>query len=170
MIPTRLECYPSCWKTLGLIPAGCLMVGVCYFCASRANLFMAFVGWLGVAFFGYGLIVLVVRTFRGEPEVLVSSEGILDRKNRFGFIPWTEVESVHVGEISGTRMLCVELIDPESHLSRPSPWHRWLAGASNTLGLSTVTIGFVGLSPGLDDALLLVERHAGLVRQPAPEE
>ena len=146
-----MECYPSKVKLLGLLALTCVMVGVSYFCTTLSGLLPQVVGWIGVGFFGLGFIALPIMFFRTGPQVLITDEGIEDRRLKIGVIRWEAIRSLSLRSVESTKFLCVELFDPERYLSRLPRWTRPLRVVTEALGIPSLTIGFSGLSPGVKE-------------------
>ncbi|HKY32491.1 MAG TPA: STM3941 family protein [Candidatus Polarisedimenticolia bacterium] len=155
-----MECYPSKLKLLGLLALTCAMVGVCYFCTTLAGLLPQVVGWIGVGFFGLGFIVIPVLFFRSGPQVLITHEGIDDRRLKIGTIPWEAVRSLSIRSVEATKFLCVELFDPEAYLSRLPRWTRPLRVVAEATGLPALTVGFSGLTPGIKEVWAHLQSQA----------
>src|SRR5687767_9816731 len=100
-----MECYPSKVKLLGLLALTCAMVGVSYFCTTLPELLPQVVGWIGVGFFGLGFIALPIMFFRTGPQVLITDEGIEDRRLKIGVIRWEAIRSLSIGSVQSTKYL-----------------------------------------------------------------
>jgi len=145
-----MECYPSKVKLLGLLALTCVMVGVSYFCTTL-GLLAQVVGWIGVGFFALGFIAIPVMFFRTGPQVLITDEGIEDRRLKIGLIRWEAIRSLSIRSVESTKFLCIELFDPETYLSRLPRWTRPLRVVTEALGIPALNIGFSGLSPGVKE-------------------
>lgn len=152
--PARpILCAPSRLRLLGLLGLAGALVGVSFFCTTLPGFAPRLVGWIGVAFFGLGLVALPLQALRGGPSVVLDGVGVEDRRLGIGRIEWNEIEALSVVEIHGTRLLALHLADPEAVLARLSPWKRRAARMNEALGFQPITLGFVGLDPGLDEVL-----------------
>ena len=160
-----MKCYPSKWKALGLLGLTCVMVGMCYFCTTMPGLLPRVVGWSGVVFFGLGFVVAPIMMLRNGPQVIISDEGIEDRRQKLGVIRWEEIRSLSVGSVQSAMFLRVELSDPERTLSRLPPWKRRLAELNRVLGFPGLSISFSGLSPGLREAWAHLQVRAATLRR-----
>jgi hypothetical protein len=146
-----MECYQSKVKLVGLLVLTCVMVGVCYYCTTLPKLMPQVVGWLGIAFFGLGFIAVPRMLFRTGPQVVINDEGIDDRRMKCGVIRWEDIRSLSLGSVNGSKFLCIEVADPEKYLSRLPRWQRSLAPVQEAMGFAGLTIGFVGLTPGIKE-------------------
>ncbi len=134
-------------KTLGVAALAIVMVAASYFCTTLPGLKPQIFGWLGVFFFGLSLLLIPVRLIRGGVVVLIDDVGIEDRRTGIGTVPWEDIRALRIVKIKSTRLLCVDVTDPEKYMSILSPYKRLLAKSNIALGFSPVTIGFVGLTP-----------------------
>jgi len=160
MVP--LECYPSRLRIAGLLALTCVMVAVSWFCTTSGRVVPTIFGWIGVAFFGLGFFVLPRAWLRaGTPAMIVGPDGIEDRQSGYGLIPWKDVTELTVHSIHGTRMLCVHVVDTDAYPARVSAQRRVGAAANQSLGFAPITLGFVGLSPGLDEVLNYIRELPG---------
>lgn len=157
----HLEFYNSKVKLVGLFGLTILMVGVSYFCTTLPGLVPQVFGWLGVCFFGLGLVIIPARFFRSRPEVVIDRRGIEDRRLGIGLIPWEDVIGVSVRAIRSSKFLSVEVSEPGKYLTRYKPWQRQMARANRALGFSEISIAFTGLSPSLAVAWKYIEQVYG---------
>jgi hypothetical protein len=126
------------------------MLGASWFCTTIPKLKAQIAGWVGLVFFGLCFIAILAQLFRSGPSVILDELGIHDLRSSFGTIPWADVVSLRIGSVRSQRFLCVEVLDPSTYLSRLPSHKRLLALANPSLGFPPITIGFSGLSPGLD--------------------
>lgn len=155
----QIECRPSMLKLTGLLFLTAIMVAAAYFCTTIGKPMATVFGWLGVVFFSLGFVVIPKAMLRGSSLVIiVGPDGIEDRQGGYGLIRWDDIESLTVRSVHGTRLLCVNVKD-EARYADGTSFARELGSAANkSLGFSTITLGFVGLTPGLDDVLAYASR------------
>jgi hypothetical protein len=146
-----MECYTSRWKLLGLLGLTTTLVGACYFFTTMPERPTRFFGWFGVGFFGLGLLVFPFAFFRTGPQVIIDENGIEDRRWKLGVIPWEDIRSLSILEIQSTKMLAIDLVDPDKYLARLPKRSKWLASVNRALGLPTFAISFAGLTPGIKE-------------------
>lgn len=135
------------------------MLGASWFCTTIPKLKAQIAGWAGLVFFGLCFIAILAQLFRSGPSVILDEMGIHDLRSSFGTIPWADVVSLRIGSVKSQRFLCVEVLDPSTYLSRLPSHKRLLAQANPSLGFPPITIGFSGLSPGLDDVWSYVQTN-----------
>jgi hypothetical protein len=148
-----MTCYRSLPKLLGLLILAIVLTAVSAWCTAQPQLEARLFGWLGVAFFGFGVVVIARQLFRRGPVVALDDLSITDHRSPDGPLFWDQVSSLWVGSVRSSRFLCIELKDAELFVSRWSPRRRALAKANEALGFPPLTISFAGLSPGLDEVL-----------------
>ncbi|UVO12910.1 hypothetical protein NM962_01720 [Mycobacterium sp. SVM_VP21] len=51
-------------------------------------------GWIAIAFFGFGVAVLVARLFSSGAEVRIDAEGVYGRRSGNQVIPWSAIERI----------------------------------------------------------------------------
>ena len=146
-----MTCYRSLPKMLGLLLLAIVMTAVSLWCAMLPQVRAQVFGWLGVAFFGVGVIVIARQLFRRGPVVVVDAMSITDHRSPDGPLFWDQIRSVWIGSVHSAKFMCVELTDPELFVSRWSAARRAAAKANATMGFPPVTISFAGLSPGLEE-------------------
>lgn len=146
-----MKCYFTPAKTLGLVIVGIAMVVAAWFCTTFPGLKPRVIGWIGLGFFGPALVVIAWQGLKPGSVVEITEEGIRDRRTSHGLVAWGDVTRVRVGELNGTRFLCIETADEEARFSRLSSVSRAMAAANRGLGFPLITISFVGLTPGIDE-------------------
>ena len=147
-----MECYRSKRKLLGLLILTAAMVAMFCFLATQPGVFSKVVGWIGIGFFGLGLVAIPVMFFRTGPQVIINDDGIDDRRCKLGVIPWDDIRSVSIRSVNSTKFLCIDLVEPEKYVERLPRFAQSLTRASKVLGFPAFTIGFSGLTPGLNEA------------------
>jgi hypothetical protein len=152
-----MKCHASPIKLLGLLALTSLMVAVSYFCTTWDDVVAQIVGWLGIAFFGLGFIVVPVQMLTFGPMVIINEVGIEDRRLRLGMIPWEEIHAITTHSIEGCPFLGLHLRDPGRYLARMPWWKRFIAKSNVSIGYSPFTIAFVGLTPGFDEASAFIQ-------------
>ncbi|WP_420844842.1 STM3941 family protein [Jiella avicenniae] len=75
--------------------------------------------WLGVPFFGFGACVLFSRMTWSGPVVVLSPEGLRDRRMSPAIIPWTAIRSLKPRSYRGAKLLVLEI---DRDLERRVPW------------------------------------------------
>jgi len=154
-----MRCHTSIAKTLGLVGVGILMLAASWFCTTLPQAEARIAGWIGLAFFGLCFIAIVAQLFRGGASVILDDAGIHDLRSSFGTIPWADILSLRIGSVESQRFLCVYVRDPGIYLARLPSHKRLIAQANPALGFPPVTIGFAGLSPGLDEVWNYVQTN-----------
>lgn len=160
-----LRCCHSRRKIVRLLLLNCVMVSACLFCTTLNKWSAVIIGWFGVVFFGWAFVVLFRNLVRaGEPSIVFDYEGITDRQTGFGFIPWQDVTKIVTHSVHGTQMLGVYVSNFDHYLSRVSSARKAGVATNVKLGFAPITLAFVGLKPGIKEALHYIERlqHASL--------
>ena len=148
----RFEAYPSKTKIAGLFLLNLAMITVCVFCITLPQWKAKIAGVAGVLFFGIGLYVLPRAWFRTAlPSIAMDDMGI-HTGTSMGVVDWDDVTGFRVDSIKGTKFISVFVNDVAKYLDRMPPLARRSAETHPSMGLSEITLCFVGLSPGLLDA------------------
>jgi hypothetical protein len=150
-----MEFSTSKIKLAGLLIVAFLLLGACYFFTTLPSIKAQIAGWAGLAFFGFGVLVIVWQLFKPNsgPTVTIDDQGIFDRRLKIGAVPWNTIQSVWVGAVHSQKFLCIETADPTLVPSK-------LAAAGNRhLGFPAITVGFVGLSQGIKDAWAFIKKN-----------
>jgi hypothetical protein len=79
----------------------------------------------GVALFGLGTLLLGYRALRPRPFLVLTEEGIDDRRLR-AFIPWSEVRGAHVRKGQPLAVVELAVVEPERYFDALPWWHRTL--------------------------------------------
>jgi len=151
-----MEFRTSIPRTLGLAGLAVLMILAGYDAARNASGYIQAAGWLGTPFAGLALVVILLQLFRRSPTVVIDDSGVLDRRLGVGLIPWQDISSVSITQISNQRFISLWLRDDERYRSRASPWRRGAIRLSQRMGFSPFKMQFRGLTPGLEDAYAIL--------------
>ena len=127
------------------------MIAVSYFAAQTSAGFIQAVGWVGVAFFALCLALILRQLLRRGPTVVIDDFGVFDRRLGVGLIPWQDISAVSVAQIRSQRFISLWLRNQEEYLSRVPSWRASLGRMNERMGFSPFSMGFAGLTPGLDE-------------------
>lgn len=155
----RFEAFPSKAKIAGLFLLNLAMMAMFVFCITLPSLTAKIVGWAGALFCGIGLWVLPCAWFRtGVPRIVMDDAGIRTGSS-IGIVEWGDAVAFRVDSINGTKFLSIFVHNLAKYLDRMPPRARRSAELHPSLGVSEITLCFVGLSPGLAEACyFLAER------------
>ena len=162
----RFEAYPSRAKLLGLLLLNVAMIGMCAFCVTLPELKAKLAGAVGIAFFVLCLFSFVKAIFQASrPRIVMDSEGI-HTGSSIGTIEWADIVALRVDAIRGTKFISIFVEDKFKYLDRMPALARRSAELHPPMGLSELTLCFVGLSPGLDEACYYLEENGYVVSRP----
>jgi hypothetical protein len=147
-----MECYASKVKLLGWLGLTGVLVGSAYLCTTMPDLVPQVFGWLGVAFFGLGFIVLPARFFTWGPVLIINETGIEDRRMRIGIFLWEDVTAVSSYSVDGGGMLYITVKNPEKYLARMR-W--WKPNVAKTF--APIEIKCFAFTPGFDEILRYIQ-------------
>jgi len=108
--------------------------------------------WLGLGLVSVAALGNLWRAWRTPqgPVVVIDRSGITDARSEAGRIDWSNVERVYVQRVYGSPFLCLALRNSR-RVRGASRIRRWM-------GAGDITISFVGLYPGPDEAERFLRR------------
>lgn len=135
------------------------MLAGCVFCIALPEIRAKIAGALGLLFFGFSLYAITRAFFRTRiPKIVIDQIGIHSGSS-FGLVEWADVKQLRVDAIKGTKFVSIFVTTPEKYLARMNQLARKSAELQTHMGFSELTISFVGLSPGLDEALYYLKEN-----------
>ncbi|MDQ6803083.1 MAG: hypothetical protein M3041_19950 [Acidobacteriota bacterium] len=156
----RLEFRHSPQKQLGLAVLGCLLVAASFYMATHHHdPVYRVVGWAGVGLFILTTAVAIKRMVAGGTPLVFDRAGISFPTGTFGLLPWSEIKSYSVVTARGNDFLALTFNDPERVLARVSAVKRKWALANKGLGFGHWSLTFIGLTPGLDEAVAFISQY-----------
>ena len=166
-----MQCAISRVRLLGFLALAALMFGACYICVFlHGGLIATVAGWFGFVFIGLVFVKIVVDMLRPGTRVIVSDEGIEDRRLRIGVVPWEEITAIELRWMGSAKFLCVEVLNPDKYVAR-MPLHVRLATRANALlGYPPIMMTFAGLSPGISEVGEYIKTHHPPPRGPGDGE
>lgn len=117
------------------------------------------VGWASIIFFGFGLIVFLVRLFDRRPRIILDDEGIEDKSLDVGKIIWSDIEAAYPNGVLSSKFISLKVRDADKYLRRTSESKQKLAAYNESLGFETLNLNLVGLQISQKDLLALIETH-----------
>jgi hypothetical protein len=158
----RVEFKRTPEQQLRLMIVACVVVAASwYLAATTPDPVYRVVGWLGVGLFAICTIVLGNRVISGGGTPFVFDQGgISFPGGNFGLLPWNEIKSYSVVTIRGNVFLALTFNDPARILSRVSTAKRVGALANERMGWGHWALSFIGLTPGIDEAVAFIRDHS----------
>ncbi|XUM20758.1 STM3941 family protein [Bradyrhizobium oligotrophicum S58] len=149
----------------------CVAMALGWFDNVQPGSFSEFVSYIGAVLFPVLAVGALWRalTTRG-PVLILSREGLRDRRLAAELIPWNAVQDIAVREARGNRSIMLS-IDPavEDKLTF-NPILRWTRKADRAFGMNGLSIGAADLKIGFDELLAttLAFARAGQSHDAAP--
>lgn len=142
----------------GSIAMGC--VGVYVFLTSRGNDIRGV--WLGgvmVAAFGFISLLRIWILLDRRPRLIIDDEGIFDRTNRMGLIPWSEIDDAELVDIFSPKhvYLGLKLRPSSKFVSRQSTFMQCVAAANSALGCAKVNLNLSETDADPEDVLWYIQ-------------
>ena len=127
-------------------------------------LFYYLFGYMPVSFWILGGTVILVLPFSllrrsGGPCIVLSDEGILDKRLKVGVIHWRDVKRAYRYSLHGVPYVCLDLHNLKEYEARRPILLRFLSSFQRLFGMSPIAISASGLD--LDSEALLSKIHAG---------
>jgi hypothetical protein len=159
----RIEFIRSRKKNLALLLLSVALVSAAaYMVRTGEDQFDRTVGWFGVAFFGYGIVLALKNIVRGGVVFIFDRNGVTDQ-SRGIVIPWSEIEECVVISVRGTKFLGLSLKHPDQFLNRVSSSQQKLSKFNQRMGWGHWALSFAGVSPGVQEALSFIQTHGRTV-------
>lgn len=167
-----MEFFISKRKIIKGVLLGLLMTAV------SALMFYAYPNWFGIIFGALGLAIfgtmsafILLRFFESEPQVVISSQGIEDKRLNFGLIEWDEIKSVALNETKYARWLNICVETPEKYYCRLPKLQIFLRKANGQTGMNDFRVRFNDLDKPVEEAFEMIEdiletRYNGLPLTP----
>ena len=114
---------------------------------------------IGFLMFGGATIVIASRLFQSEPQLIISLEGIKDKRLNFGLIEWNEIETISLEETKYAQWLNLRLKSPENYLYRLPGFQKFLRKANGQHEFNNFRIRFSDLDTPIDEAWNFIEEN-----------
>ncbi|MDX2205719.1 MAG: STM3941 family protein [Hyphomicrobiaceae bacterium] len=170
----RVEIGQSPLKMLGLLAGAIALTAASAFiiigpAGEDPASFIAFIGWIGVVFFGLcGAIILWRSLTARGPTVTISPEGLHDVRVSRLPIPWSAIRRLSTWSYQSQRILVVEVDQATEDAIGLTRVARWTRGPNKALGADGLSIATQGLRIGYDRLLDLVSAYADAHRHRSP--
>lgn len=81
-------------------------------------------GLVCFVFFGFALIIMVIRLFNKNPGLIINEKGIYDNSNvlALGFIPWKDIKHIKIVKINNGEFILIILRNPKEYLNKTTQW------------------------------------------------
>lgn len=136
-----------------------------WYCTTLPELRSQLAGWLGLVVFSFFLVYGLLQLLAKGPVIVLSEEGIYDRRFGMGVLPWNQISMIWEKSMRGHRFLCIDVHD-EKVLKKMSFMGTFSSVANELLGFGKITLNFSSLDGDVDDALRFISRHLELLRPP----
>ena len=149
----------------------CVAAAIGWFDNVPPGSFREFVSYIGAVFFPALTVRALWRALTTrEPVLILSREGLRDRRLAAELIPWHAVQDIAVREARRNRSIMLS-IDPavEAKLTF-NPIIRWTRKADRAFGMNGLSIGAADLKIGFDELLAttLAFAHSGQSHDAGP--
>ncbi len=114
---------------------------------------------IGVLLFGAGGVVFVIRLFHSEPQVIISSEGIEDKRLGVGIIEWSDVAVMFLADNRKAQWIILNLHSTKKYYPRLSKFELFLKWINGQKGSKDLLIRFNTLNVPIDDVWDYIEEN-----------
>lgn len=121
---------------------------IIFYQTELANNFFAWIfyifGWIGIVFFGFGLFYFLKQVFTPnlKPLLVVDEKGITDRSSAIaiGFIPWEDIQFIHLQPHLNQTYISVTLVDNEPYLAKMNWFQQQACKTNLKMGFPLINI------------------------------
>lgn len=105
--------------------------------------------WLGIVFFGLGLVVSLFQLLDRRPQIIVNDVGVFDRTMHHEFINWALIQDVYLAEINKQTFICLVVDEAFEPSRRKGKFKQGVASLNKGLGFQelNISLGFVNTDP-----------------------
>lgn len=125
----------------------------------------AWIGWLNLLFFGFGVVVFIRQLFDNRPRLVLDDRGITDRMLGVGLIAWGDIEDAYAASIKSNAFICLELRNTDHYLQRLSPLKRKINKANTAFGFTPLSLNLSGVAADPNEVLELILLRIELERE-----
>lgn len=157
----RIEITLSKTKVLLGIAASILFVALGVFLLTKRAteqpvlnpLLMLITGILCILFFGTTAILGVRKLMERRIALIIDDTGIFENShsNSAGWIPWTEITGIRIGQVASTRFILIDVVNPEPYLNKVSGFKRKMLEANINLYNTPIAITSTTLNANFDE-------------------
>ncbi len=116
------------------------------------NIIFGLIFLVGILVFGCVAIIFGKRLFDDKPQVLLSADGIEDKRLNSGLIKWSEISSIFPHKMGQAEWLSINLMLPENYQKRLPIFARLMRKINGESELNSFRIGFTELDKSIDEA------------------
>lgn len=124
----------------------------------RSPEFLKIVGFASVIFFGICLIFILFKIFDKKPGLIINDNGITDNSHygSVGLIDWSKIKGIRTVQVKSTKILLIDVSDPEEFIKKSSWTIALLMKASVKMCRTPLSIASTSLNCNFDDLEKLV--------------
>ena len=113
---------------------------------------------LGIVIFGGATITFAARFFNPNVQVIISENGLEDKRLNFGLIPWNEIKNIYSLQNKYAKWLSLDLISPEKYVDKLPFFQRFLRTANGQFEDNHFRVRFEDLDKPIEEALEMIEK------------
>ena len=138
---TEIKLYKSPRRAVRMLVLTTLLVGMCYLLINSDK--SAWIGWIGILFFGLGYPVAIYNLLDSRPQIIINEIGIFDRTTHKDFINWDIISGAYLIDVSKQKFICLEI--DESFV--PSLQNKRNFSVAMGFGKLNLSLGQINIDP-----------------------
>ncbi|MBF0547624.1 MAG: hypothetical protein HQM08_24505 [Candidatus Riflebacteria bacterium] len=116
-------------------------------------------GFTGGFLFGCFLITEILKLFAHIPQIVISSEGINDRRLNCGLIKWEEINSISLQQTQYSKWININLNNPETFYKKLGGFQKLLRVLNGQTGVNNFRVRLITMDKSVDEILDFVEKN-----------
>jgi hypothetical protein len=118
------------------------------------------IGWAVIMVAGVPALVLLRSLGEETERIVIDDAGIRDSHFPVGIISWSDIKGATVQTVGGTKVVSLELRDPERAIRRLPPARQFICRKAREAGLPSVYLALKGIDADPGQIAELISRRA----------
>jgi hypothetical protein len=133
----------------------------------RSVEFIKAIGLFLLVFCSSAWVYIPVKLFDKKPGLILDENGIYDNSSvvSVGLILWKDIESIRIEKIKSTKILIVNVHNPEKYIDRSNRFKKVLLNLNTKLYGTPLTIGLAGLKYNFERLEKLISLNFELYKE-----
>lgn len=127
--------------------------------AALASMGLTWIGWAVLLITGIPALLLLRSLGEYTERIVIDDTGIRDTQFPIGVIGWSEIQAATVETIGGTKVVSLELRDPERVIRRLPPARQFISRKAREAGLPSVYLALRGIDADPGQIAELINRR-----------
>lgn len=159
---TEIKLYKSPWRAIKLLVISSVFVAIGFRGLYDGKMPSGF-DWIGIIFFGTGIIVGLFHLFDRRPQIILNETGVFDCTTHKEFINWEIIQDAYLIDIFRQKFICLRVDERFKPSKKRSRLYRKAARFNEVLGAQelNISLGQVKINPERLTEFILYMRTAG---------